>query len=459
MCARRLPRADGGLVVPHPPTNAQGRHASCGPIIEKPRERKDPPGPVAGEPSLEKGPDFRGALIAFGSELRRGDIEIHLRSSGWREHGHHLDPAYNDVILHVVLDADGPVAPCLRRDGTVVPTLLLAPALRGPLAALPHDLTLAALGALPADECVARVTAANRATALALLDRAGDARLTAKAAQFEAAFTVASPGQALYTGILDALGYTRNRAPMVRLAGALPLAMLESRLSAGDARGTFRQAAALLLGVGGFLPLTPALVALDGFDADDSAAIERAWAELGAPWRETRLAPDEWYLARSRPANHPLRRLLGLAAMLARAGRSGLLAATLEGFGAEEAAVGLAECQAFLLGPPRDADPQGRFVGKDRAAEILVNVAVPFALAYASWSGDDRLAGAAAALWERTPPTGGNEVTRAVLARLGDPGLRLRTGRAQQGALHLGRHFCEQRRCYECPLARLAREG
>jgi len=371
--------------------------------------------------------------------LRRGDVEIHLRSSGWREHGHHLDPAYNDVILHVVLDADGPVAPCLRQDGKVVPTLLLAPALRAPLAALPHDPTLAALGALPADECVAQVTPAKRAAALALLDRAGDARLTAKAAQFEAAFTVASPGQALYAGLLDALGYTRNRAPMARLAGTLPLATLEARLSADTARSTFQQAAALLLGVGGFLPLTPALIALAGLDADDATAIERAWAELCAPWRETRLAPDEWYLAR--------------------AGRSGLLAATLEGFGAEDAAVGLAECQAFLLGPPRAADPQGRFVGKDRAAEILVNVAIPFALAYASWSGDERLAGAAAALWERTPPTGGNEATRAVLARLGDPGLRLRTGRAQQGALHLGRHFCEERRCYECPLARLAREG
>jgi hypothetical protein len=407
--------------------------------------------------SLEKGPDFRGALVAFGTELRRGDIEIHLRSSGWREHGHHLDPAYNDVILHVVLDADGPVAPCVRQDGTVVPTVLLAPSLQGPLAALPHDPALAALGALPADECVAQVTVANRAAALALLDRAGDARLTAKAAQFEAAFTVASPGQVLYAGLLDALGYTRNRAPMARLAVALPLAMLESRLSAGAVRGLFRQAAALLLGVGGFLPLTPAHIALAGVDADDVAAIDTAWIELGAPWRETRLAPDEWYLARSRPANHPLRRLLGLATMLARAGRSGLLAAMLEGFGAEEPRAGLAECQAFLLGPPRDVDPHGRFVGKDRAAEILVNVAIPFALAYASWSGDDHLAGAAAALWERTPPTGGNEATRATLARLGDPGLRLRTGRAQQGALHLSRHFCEQRRCYECPLARLTR--
>ena len=322
------------------------------------------------------GPDFRGAMIAFGAELRSGDVEIHLRSSGWREHGHHLDPAYNDVILHVVLDADGPLAPCLRQDGTAVPTVLLAPILRGPLDALPHDPTLAALGALPPDECVAQVTVANRTTALALLDRAGDARLTAKAAQFEAAFTVASPGQALYAGLLDALGYTRNRAPMARLAGTLPLAMLEARLTTGDPRDTFLRASALLLGVGGFLPLPPALVALSGFTADDVAAVEQHWAELSAPWRETRLAPDEWYLARSRPANHPVRRLLGLAAMLARAGRSGLLAATLDGFGAEEPGAGLAECQAFLLGPPRAADPQGRFVGKDRAAEILVNVMV-----------------------------------------------------------------------------------
>src|SRR3954447_6586933 len=196
------------------------------------------------------GPDFRGALIAFGSDLRQGDVEVHLRASGWREHGHHLDPAYNSVILHVALDADShagaTVPPCRRQDGTVTPTLTLRPALRGPLELLPPDPALPPLGAIAADQCIAEVTPGDRAGALAALDRAGDARLTAKAATIEASFTAATPGQVLYAGLLDALGYTRNRAPMAALAGTLPLAALEARLPVRDPAAAFRTAAALL---------------------------------------------------------------------------------------------------------------------------------------------------------------------------------------------------------------------
>ncbi len=431
-------------------------------------------------------PDFRGALIAFGSELVRGEVEVHLRSGGWRAHGHHLDPAYNGVVLHVALDGDGRdgrgVTPCRRQDGVVVPTLLLGPVLRGPLAQLPSDPALAALGSIADDRCIAEVTPTNRAGALAAIERAGDARLTAKAATFEAQFTALPPGQVLYAGLLDALGYARNRAPMGALAGALPLAAIEARLPTRDAEGAFRVAAALLLGVGGFLPLDPALARLVGLGSGECAAIERAWTELGGPWRgmggpgrsladgQSRAGEAEgagrgvgvagmgWVLARARPANHPARRLLGLAAILARCGRLGLLAACLEPGTADDPGTGLRELRELLLGPPRPGDSAGRYVGADRVAEMLANVLLPFSLAYGAWAGDERLMGGAAALWEVAPASSGNEPTRALLAQIAGGGaLRLRTGRQQQGALHLLRHYCEHRRCFECPIARLGR--
>ncbi len=406
------------------------------------------------------GPDFRGALIAFGSELRRGDLEIHLRGAGWREHGHHLNPAYNDVILHVVLDADPRDQPCRRQDGATIPTLHLRPALRGPLDRLPHDPDLAALGAVPEGQCVATITPPTGAAALAALERAGDARLTAKAAGFEALFTAQSPGQVLYAGLLDALGYARNRAGMAALAAALPLAAIESRLPARDPAGAFQTAAALLLGVGGFLPFTKATATLSGLSFAERDAIEEIWAERGAPWRGLILSPGDWTLARVRPANHPLRRLLGAAAILARCGRLGLLAAYLEPCTADAPADGLAELRDLLLGPSRATDPFGRYVGTDRIAELVNNILLPFALAYGAWSGDERLSGGAAALWEVAPASGGNEPTRALLAQLGGgKHLKLKTGRQQQGALHLFRHYCEQRRCFECPLARLSRKS
>lgn len=404
------------------------------------------------------GPDFRGALIAFGADLRQGDVEVHLRAGAWREHGHHLDPAYNQVVLHVVLE-DGPRGqPCRRQDGVVVPTLVLGAALKGKLEELPPDLELPVLGSISDQQCIAEVSAANRAGALAALERAGDARLTAKAAGFEAGFTALPPGQVLYAGLLDALGYSRNREPMARLAGALPLADLEALLPTRDPAGALRLASALLLGVGGFLPAEPGYVGLLGLPVGELAAIERAWAGLAEGWRDRALVLGEWSLARTRPPNHPARRLLGLAGIVARCGGGGLLGACLEACAAEEAATGLAELRDLLLGPPRAADSFGRYIGEDRAWEMVANIVLPFALAYGAWSEDERLGAGAAALWEAAPATSGNEPIRALLGQIGGgKALRLKTSRQQQGALHLYRHFCEHRRCYECPIARLGR--
>jgi hypothetical protein len=89
--------------------------------------------------------------------------------------------------------------------------------------------------------------------------------------------------------------------------------------------------------------------------------------------------------------------------------------------------------------------------------EILTNVVVPFALAYAAWTGDEDLSTGAASLWEQLPANAGNSTTRSLIAQLGGPTVvKLRTARQQQGALHLFQQYCEERRCYECPLARLS---
>lgn len=57
----------------------------------------------AGRWNFGPGPDFRQAqLLDADGRARRGDIELHLRPSGWTQHGHQHDPAYAEVMLHVV---------------------------------------------------------------------------------------------------------------------------------------------------------------------------------------------------------------------------------------------------------------------------------------------------------------------------------------------------------------------
>ena len=70
------------------------------------------------------GPDFHFASVSYQGLTQFGDVELHLKCNDWYAHKHHQDPAYNAVILHVVLD-EKDARPVLRQDGTRVPTVAI----------------------------------------------------------------------------------------------------------------------------------------------------------------------------------------------------------------------------------------------------------------------------------------------------------------------------------------------
>lgn len=52
----------------------------------------------------DSGPDFFNATLIIDETKWAGNIEIHKKTSDWDLHHHHSDPAYSNVILHVVYE-------------------------------------------------------------------------------------------------------------------------------------------------------------------------------------------------------------------------------------------------------------------------------------------------------------------------------------------------------------------
>lgn len=66
------------------------------------------------------GPDFFNAHLIISGIKWAGNVEMHLKSSDWYLHHHETDPAYENVILHVVWEHDENI---FRRDGSLIPVL------------------------------------------------------------------------------------------------------------------------------------------------------------------------------------------------------------------------------------------------------------------------------------------------------------------------------------------------
>jgi len=69
------------------------------------------------------GPDFFNAQVVVNDQLWAGNVEMHIKSSDWYKHGHDDDPAYDNVILHVVWKHDAEIT---RRSEIDIPVLEVA---------------------------------------------------------------------------------------------------------------------------------------------------------------------------------------------------------------------------------------------------------------------------------------------------------------------------------------------
>lgn len=350
-----------------------------------------------GRTNSEGGPDFHHAIIATGEGELRGDVELHVRSSGWQAHGHHRDPRYNGLILHVVMwhDKEGPT---VLEDGKTVPVLPLYPYLEG--------LEWFSLLAAPDEPCHDLGARLGHDVVGELLDGAGEKRFRAKAGRFQAELAIKEAEQVLYEGMMGALGYSRNKESFEELARRMPVKVLEH-----IAHGA-------------------------SWEKSGAALVAALLAEAGLL---------DWQLSGVRPGNMPLRRITGAGYLLARYLGKGLVPGLLQLVREADAKNGhrwLEEGVMITRGS------YGTLIGRGRAREMVVNILLPFSFV---WE-EGELKEHALELYRSYPLLEENQITRQMSRQLFARSGMVNSARRQQGLIHLYRSFCLERKCPQCPL-------
>ena len=173
------------------------------------------------------GPDFADAEMEVGDGADRavwsGAVEVHLRAVDWDQHGHAKDPAYDRVVLHVVL------FPSMREwtagaDGRRIPILELLPLLERDLEAYAEEAAVEGIAGRPYSQLREALAAVPVERLRAEVARHAERRWTAKTRLAGARVARLGWAEACHQAALEVLGYRPNRAPMLALAEAVPLA-------------------------------------------------------------------------------------------------------------------------------------------------------------------------------------------------------------------------------------------
>ncbi len=406
----------------------------------------------------EAGPDFRGALLQIGHEpSRSGDVEIDLRPGGWRAHGHDRNPAFRNVILHVLWEGGGPGA-----DG--VPALALRGLLDSPLPDLEVSLGRDSFQLLPEamqGKCCAPLRELTPERLRELLHQAARVRWQIKAGQFQARARQAGWEQSLWEGLFRALGYKNNVWPMQSLAELRPRWFRDTATAFGIQ--------ARLLGISGLLPdqLTRTQAATDNY-------LRRVWDQW---WRERdefsacALPRTLWRFNGLRPANHPQRRLALASHWLA---GGDTLSKLQKWFTTEIPTNQLADSLGEVLGAPKDdywswhwtfrserlARPQP-LLGGARVTDLAVNVVLPWLWVRAAEGGNEELQRVAERRYFDWPAAEDNSLLRLARRRLlgGAKSSMLPGAAGQQGLIQIVRDFCDHSNaiCDQCEFPELVR--
>ncbi|MDE6023290.1 MAG: DUF2851 family protein [Muribaculaceae bacterium] len=379
----------------------------------------------------DSGPDFFNAKVKIGDKTWAGNIEIHMKASDWHRHGHDDDPAYGNVILHVVAVSDTII---VRGDGSEIPQLAVS---------LPKNFyeTFAYLtSSVPEIRCASHIHKVDSLRRTDWLESLTLERLQQKASRIEDILRDRNGdwNAACFVTLARGLGFGLNSLPFEMLANSINLNHLRRHTD------NILQMEAIFFGQAALL---------DPMVYRDDQRYQLMCREYQFLARKYGLHPIPrscWKFAKTRPQNLPYRRIALLAKGMAET--PDLLNKIINSEGDEDRLRSLFQWKvdpywsrrlSFGSAGMGQANPPS--LSEASINILLINVVAPLLYTYALLHSDHELKESAVNLLLILPSE-----RNAIVRSWQQLGFNPKDAAGSQALIHLRKEYCDRHECLRC---------
>ncbi len=383
-----------------------------------------------GQHNNDAGPDFFNAQIKIGETHWAGNVEIHLKSSDWKNHLHEQDSAYDTVILHVVYEHDSDIK---RNDGSLIPTLVLKNKF-DPRLWKNYQEFLQSKQWIP---CQHRVSTVDQFTMNNWLDRLLTERLEKKTATILSSLQWNNNNweETFYQHLAKNFGFRLNALPFEMLAKSLPMACLARH------KDHISQLEAMLFGQAGMLEKK--------FKDEYPNALQKEYLFLKNKFKLKPIPSNQWKFLRLRPVNFPTIRIAQFAQLIHRSSHLFSKILACENFGELKTCFDISTSAYwkthFVFDKPSGL--QSGHLGDSAVQNVAINTVVPFLFTYGKSRHSEMHQQRALKFLEEIPSE-----KNSILSGWNNLGIKSNSAYRSQALLQLKNEYCLERKCLNCSI-------
>jgi hypothetical protein len=378
----------------------------------------------------DSGPDFSDAKVIIDGTLWIGNIEIHVNASDWFSHQHQFDPAYLNVILHVVYVDDFKKEdirlahlPALQLKGSVDQSKFMQ-----------WERLKQSKGRIACDKFIENVPSIIKSQ---MITRSAIERLERKVEEVEVLLFKLKGhwDSALMQTLVTAMGSKVNTEAFRSLASLLPYEFIRKN------EHKHSNIAAILFGIAGFL---------DGkFEDKYPQELQSNFFFLKKTHNFYTLNKSTWKFMRMRPSNFPSIRIAQLIEIFSK------WTSFSENLFYQQDLHLIEECFTGKINDywhchllfDKKTKQQSIKMGSSWVNNIIINGVVPFLYAYGKLHDESRLQQAALTILEQCKAE-----SNRIINDWKKKNISAHNALESQGLIELKNNFCTVKKCLSCKI-------